>query len=52
MIENFPNLVKDLNLQIQEPQWRPKLDKPKEIHAQKYKNQTAKNQRQKILKQP
>lgn len=52
MIEIFPNLVKDLHLQIQEPQWTPKLDKPKEIHVQKYNNQTAKNKRQKSLKQP
>lgn len=31
MIENFPNLGEDINLQIQEPQWN-----PSRINTRKY----------------
>ena len=45
LTEDFQNLAKDRNLQIQEAS-NPKYDNPKEIHTHPHNNQTAKNQRQ------
>lgn len=43
MTEKFPNLVKNINLPVQESSVNPRQDKPKEIHAQVHQNQTAEN---------
>ena len=52
MTENFPGLVKDISLQIQETQWTPPNRKNTEkIVNQTCHNQTAKNQRWKEWKQ-
>ena len=44
LTEDFQNLAKDRNLQIQDAS-NPKYDNPKEIHTHTHHNQTAKNQR-------
>lgn len=41
--EDFPNLLKDINLQIQEVQWNVKQNKLKENHNQKHYNQTTRS---------
>lgn len=38
MAENFPNLVEDINLQIQEAEQTPKRIKPKEIPIKTHQN--------------
>ena len=42
ILENFPNMGKEIVNQVQEAQ-SPRRDKPKEKHAKTYSNQTDKN---------
>ena len=37
MKENFPNLVKEIDMQVQEAQ-SPKQDEPKEVHTKTHRN--------------
>ena len=37
MTENFPNLVKEIDMQVQEAQ-SPKQDEPKEVHTKTHHN--------------
>lgn len=39
MSKNFPNLTKDINLEIQKSLENPRLDKSKEIHAKTKHNE-------------
>ena len=42
IVENFPNMGKEIATQVQEAQ-SPTQDKPKEKHAETHSNQTGKN---------
>ena len=42
IVENFPNMVKEIATQVQETQSR-RQDKPKEKHAKTHSNQIGKN---------
>ena len=42
IVENFPNMGKELATQVQEGQ-SPRQDKPKEKHAETHSNQIGKN---------
>ena len=42
IVENFPNMGKEIDTQVQEAQ-SPIQDKPKEKHAETHSNQTGKN---------
>ena len=43
IVENFPNVGKEIATQVQEAQRGPRQDKPKEKHAKTHSNQTDKN---------
>ena len=45
MKENFPNLVKEIDMQVQEAQ-SPKQDEPKKTHTSTHHSQNAKGERQ------
>ena len=42
MKENFPNLVKEVDMQVQEAQGSPKQDRCKEAHSKTHHNKNAK----------
>ena len=42
IVENFPNMGKEIATQVQEAQ-SPRQDKPKEKHSKTHSNQTDKN---------
>ena len=43
IVENFPNMGKEIATQVQEAQKSPRHDKPKEKHAETHSNQSDKN---------
>ena len=43
IVENFPNMEKEIVNQVQEAKTVPIQDKPKEEHAKTYTNQTNKD---------
>lgn len=51
MAKEFPNFMKNNNLQMQEAQRTPAQNKHKEIHTQAHFSQTIRSQKQKSSKQ-
>ena len=50
IVENFPNMVKEIVSEVQEAQKSPIQDKPQEKHTKTHTNQTNKDKTQRILK--